>query len=112
MHLVSTERKTALLAQFARVGKALGNPARLQLLDLLIQAERSVEALAAAAGMPVGNTSAQLRAAGAVTSSCRAPTGARAPDAPGRPRPRGRAARHLAEGMLEWRLDGLPVEAA
>jgi len=25
---------------------------------------------------------------------------------------RGRSARHLAEGMLEWRLDGLPVEAA
>src|SRR5258708_19461503 len=68
---MSTERKTALLAQFARVGKALGNPARLQLLDLLIQAERSVEALAAAAGMPVGNTSAQVRAlhaAGLVTS--------------------------------------------
>ncbi len=59
---MSTERKTALLTQFARVGKALGNPARLQLLDLLIQAERSVEALAAAAGMPVGNTSAQVRA--------------------------------------------------
>jgi rhodanese-related sulfurtransferase/DNA-binding transcriptional ArsR family regulator len=68
---VSAERKTALLAQFARVGKALGNPARLQLLDLLIQAERSVDALAAAAGMPVGNTSAQVRAlhaAGLVTS--------------------------------------------
>src|SRR5260370_14380559 len=59
---VSAERKTALLTQFARVGKALGNPARLQLLDLLIGAERSVEALAAAAGMPVGNTSAQVRA--------------------------------------------------
>jgi len=71
MLAVSTERKTALLAQFARVGKALANPARLELLDLLIQAERSVEALAAAAGMPVGNTSAQVRAlhaAGLVTA--------------------------------------------
>jgi rhodanese-related sulfurtransferase/DNA-binding transcriptional ArsR family regulator len=69
--IVSIERKTALLAQFARVGKALGSPSRLRLLDLLIQAERSVEALAAAAGMPVGNTSAQVRAlqaAGLVTS--------------------------------------------
>lgn len=68
---MSTEAKTALLAQFARVAKALGNPARLELLDLLTQAERSVEELAAAAGMPVGNTSAQLRAlhaAGLVTS--------------------------------------------
>lgn len=68
---MSTEAKTALLAQFARVAKALGNPARLELLDLLTQAERSVEELATAAGMPVGNTSAQLRAlhaAGLVTS--------------------------------------------
>jgi rhodanese-related sulfurtransferase len=24
----------------------------------------------------------------------------------------GRPARHLADGMLEWRLDGMPVEAA
>jgi len=59
---VSTEAKTALLAQFARVAKALGSPARLELLDLLTQAETSVEHLARAAGMPVGNTSAQLRA--------------------------------------------------
>ena len=65
-----SETKTALLTQFARIAKALGNPARLELLDLLTQAERSVEELAAAAGMPVGNTSAQLRAlhaAGLVT---------------------------------------------
>ena len=68
---MSSEAKTALFAQFARIGKALGNPARLELLDLLTQAERSVEELATAAGMPVGNTSAQLRAlhaAGLVTS--------------------------------------------
>jgi len=65
-----SETKTALLTQFARIAKALGNPARLELIDLLTQAERSVEELAAAAGMPVGNTSAQLRAlhaAGLVT---------------------------------------------
>src|SRR5258708_5582292 len=48
--------------QFARMGKALANPARLELLDLLAQGERSVEELAAAAGMKVSNTSAQLRA--------------------------------------------------
>jgi rhodanese-related sulfurtransferase/DNA-binding transcriptional ArsR family regulator len=59
---MSTEAKTALLAQFARVARALGNPARLELLDLLTQAERSVDELARAAGLPVGNTSAQLRA--------------------------------------------------
>lgn len=56
------ESKTALLAQFARVAKAMASPVRLELLDLLTQAERSVEELAAAAGTPVGNTSAQLRA--------------------------------------------------
>ena len=54
-------RKTAMYEQFARVGKALANPVRLELLDLLAQGERSVEDLAAAARMKVSNTSAQLR---------------------------------------------------
>jgi len=53
--------KAVLYEQFARMGKALANPARLELLDLLAQGERSVEELAAAAAMRVGNTSAQLR---------------------------------------------------
>ena len=55
-------RKMAMYEQFARVGKALANPARLELLDLLAQGERSVEDLAETAGMKVSNTSAQLRA--------------------------------------------------
>src|SRR5439155_870193 len=54
-------RKMALYEQFARVGKALANPARLELLDLLAQGERSVEELAQTAQMKVSNTSAQLR---------------------------------------------------
>jgi rhodanese-related sulfurtransferase/DNA-binding transcriptional ArsR family regulator len=53
--------KAAMYQEFARVGQALGNPLRLQLLDLLAQAERSVEDLAVTAGATVGNTSAQLR---------------------------------------------------
>src|SRR5579859_2388112 len=53
-------RKMALYEQFARVSKALANPARLELLDLLAQGERSVEELAAAARMKTSNTSAQL----------------------------------------------------
>jgi len=68
---VAGERKTAMLAQFARVARALASPVRMELIDLLAQAERSVEDLARAAGLPVGNTSAQLRnlhAAGLVTS--------------------------------------------
>ncbi|HEY7483511.1 MAG TPA: metalloregulator ArsR/SmtB family transcription factor [Streptosporangiaceae bacterium] len=48
--------------QFARIGKALANPVRLELLDLLAQGERSVEELAGTAGMKVSNTSAQLKA--------------------------------------------------
>lgn len=54
-------RKLALYEQFSRVAKALSNPVRLVLLDLLAQGERSVEELAEAAGMKVGNTSAQLK---------------------------------------------------
>jgi rhodanese-related sulfurtransferase/DNA-binding transcriptional ArsR family regulator len=63
-------RKSVMYEQFARVGKALANPARLELLDLLAQGERSVEELAEAAAMKVSNTSAQLKAlasAGLVT---------------------------------------------
>lgn len=56
-----SEAKTALYEQFARIGKALANPARLELLDLLAQGERSVEDLADAAGLRIGNTSAQLQ---------------------------------------------------
>ncbi|RSM96615.1 ArsR family transcriptional regulator [Nonomuraea sp. WAC 01424] len=56
----------------ARIGKALSNPVRLRLLDVLDQSERTVEELAEAAGVPLKNTSAQLqhlRAAHLVTSS-------------------------------------------
>lgn len=64
-------RKIALYDQFSKVGKALSNPVRLILLDLLAQCERSVEELAEEAGMKVGNTSAQLKvllAAGLLTT--------------------------------------------
>ena len=54
-------RKMAMYEQFARVGKALANPVRLELLDLLAQGERSVEDVAEAAAIKLSNTSAQLR---------------------------------------------------
>ena len=63
--------KLVLYEGFALVGKALGNPARIELLDLLAQGERGVEELAAAAAMRLSNTSAQLKslaAAGLVTA--------------------------------------------
>lgn len=64
--------KNALLAEFAAVGKALANPGRLELLDLLAQGPRSVERLAAAADMGLSTCSAHLHAlrdAGLVTST-------------------------------------------
>ncbi len=49
-----------LYEQFARIGKALGSGRRVQLLDLLCQGERSVDALARAASLTVTNTSQHL----------------------------------------------------
>jgi rhodanese-related sulfurtransferase/DNA-binding transcriptional ArsR family regulator len=49
-----------LYEQFARIGKALASGRRVQLLDLLCQGERSVDALARAASLTVTNTSQHL----------------------------------------------------
>jgi len=49
-----------LYEQFARIGKAVASARRVELLDVLCQGERSVEALARAAGMSVTNTSQHL----------------------------------------------------
>ena len=56
-----TDSSTDPYEQFARIGKALASARRVQLLDLLCQAERSVEALAQTAGMSVTNTSQHLQ---------------------------------------------------
>jgi len=64
--------KQDLFAQFARVGKALSNGNRLELLEFLAQGERGVDALSKVSGLSVANTSQhlqQLRQAGLV--SCR-----------------------------------------
>jgi rhodanese-related sulfurtransferase/DNA-binding MarR family transcriptional regulator len=53
--------KDAAYGQLARIGKALASPKRLELLDLLCQAERTVEALAAETKMSVANTSQHLQ---------------------------------------------------
>ncbi|EWT04316.1 ArsR family transcriptional regulator [Intrasporangium chromatireducens Q5-1] len=65
------QKKTELFDQIARVGKAVGNGKRLELLDLLVQGERSVEKLAAAADLGLTTASAHLqvlRQAGLVTT--------------------------------------------
>lgn len=53
--------KAELFDSLARVGKALGSGKRLELLDLLAQGERSVEALARAARLGVTTCSAHLQ---------------------------------------------------
>jgi len=68
-----SDRGPKLLAfeQFALLARALGSEHRLELLDILIQGERSVERLALAAHLAINNTSQhlqQLRRAGLVTS--------------------------------------------
>lgn len=55
------EAKDRLYEQFARVGKAVASPKRIELLDVLAQGERTVEVLAHATGLGVTNTSAHLQ---------------------------------------------------
>ncbi|WP_035357751.1 ArsR/SmtB family transcription factor [Edaphobacter aggregans] len=59
--LTKQEFKDAAYSQLGRIGKALASPKRLELLDLLCQAERTVEALAAETRMSVANTSQHLQ---------------------------------------------------
>lgn len=64
--------KQDLFSQFARVGKAMSNGNRLELLEFIAQGERSVEELSKVAGLTVANTSQhlqQLRQAGLI--ACR-----------------------------------------
>ncbi|MCK9514456.1 MAG: metalloregulator ArsR/SmtB family transcription factor [Ottowia sp.] len=53
--------KTHLYEQVARIGKALASPKRLELIELLAQGEKTVETLAAQAGMNIRLASAHLR---------------------------------------------------
>jgi rhodanese-related sulfurtransferase/DNA-binding transcriptional ArsR family regulator len=63
--------KTALFDEFARAAKALASGRRIELLDVLANGERGVEALARQVGLSVANTSQHLqvlRQAGLVSS--------------------------------------------
>jgi rhodanese-related sulfurtransferase len=54
--------KDRLYGQFARIGKALASPHRLELLELLSQGERTVDSLASEIGMSLANASQHLQA--------------------------------------------------
>ena len=65
-----SSRKEALFEAIALTGKAFASPRRLELLDLLAQAPRTVDELARASGQSSANTSQHLQAlhaAGMVT---------------------------------------------
>jgi rhodanese-related sulfurtransferase len=55
------EFKDRLFEQFARIGKALASPKRLEILDLLAQGERTVEEIAREMEMPVASASQHLQ---------------------------------------------------
>jgi len=56
-----TTAKRALFEQLARIPKAVAHPARLELLDLLAQGERSVDEFARVTGTGMSTVSAQLQ---------------------------------------------------
>jgi len=67
----SNDPKLKLFASLAEIGRALGHPHRLRILELLAQRETSVDALAERVGLSIANASQHLRllrAAGLLTS--------------------------------------------
>lgn len=58
---MSTPAKSRLYRELTRIGKALAHPARLEILDLVAQRERSVESLAEEIGLSMANASRHLR---------------------------------------------------
>ena len=57
----SRQFKDEIYEQVARISKAAAAPKRLELLDLLAQGPRTVEALASLAGITIGNASQHLK---------------------------------------------------
>jgi rhodanese-related sulfurtransferase/DNA-binding transcriptional ArsR family regulator len=53
--------KTGLYGQYGRIGKALSSPHRLEMMEILAQAGRTVESLATEMELSVANASQQLR---------------------------------------------------
>ena len=87
----------------------------LYVIDVRPAEEYAAAHIPGAVSIPLGDLPARLDKlppGSEIVAYCRGAYCVLAPDAARLLRARGRAARHLAEGMLEWRLDGLPVEAA
>jgi len=61
MKNVNRAFKDAIYEQFARIGKAVSSPKRLELLDLLCQGPRTVEVLAKESGLAIANASQHLQ---------------------------------------------------
>lgn len=59
--MAESQVRDALFEQLARIGKAISNSKRIELLEILAQGERSVESLAEVTAMTVGNTSSHLQ---------------------------------------------------
>ena len=60
-NLTGREFKDRLYGHFAHIGKAVSAPKRLEILDILCQAERTVDVLAKEGAMTVANTSRHLQ---------------------------------------------------
>lgn len=61
MNTTARRYKDTIYEQFARIGKAVGSARRLELLDLLCQGPRTVDALARQAGLSLANASHHLQ---------------------------------------------------
>lgn len=61
--LIVNERdfKDGLFTEYARIGKCLSSPKRLEILDILIQGPKSVEVLSKMTSMSVANVSQHLQ---------------------------------------------------
>jgi rhodanese-related sulfurtransferase/DNA-binding transcriptional ArsR family regulator len=53
--------KDRLYAEFARIGKSLASPHRLEILEVLAQGERTVESVASETGLSIANASRHLQ---------------------------------------------------
>jgi DNA-binding transcriptional ArsR family regulator len=61
VHVSGREFKDRLYEQVGRIAKGLDSPRRLEMLEVLAQGERSVEDLAAQAGLSIANASRHLQ---------------------------------------------------